>query len=118
MLNRTCASVTALFEDVIESLNARGALGANKKQLTFNYHNQVPVSIIISKDDLKIRLQSPDFSSLWFILKALIKRLTDLYGSKESGFEISYPDAIPLPELFQFIDEHHHYRLELIKLRK
>jgi Bardet-Biedl syndrome 9 protein len=31
ILNRNCASVSSLFEDVIESLNARGALGTNKK---------------------------------------------------------------------------------------
>jgi Bardet-Biedl syndrome 9 protein len=116
-LNRNCASVTSLFEDVIESLNARGSLGANKKQLTFNYHNKVPVSIIISKDDQKIRLQSPDFASLWFILKVMTARLNELYGGSD-GFEITYPDAIPLPQLFQYIDEHHHYRQEIAKLRK
>ena len=82
--------------------------------MTFTYHNQVPVSLILSKDDLKLRLQSPDFSSLWFLLKALTTRLHEL----DETFEVTSPDAIPLPELFAYIDEHSHCRGEIVKLRK
>ena len=63
------------------------------------YHNRVPVGLLISKDDVKIRLQSSDFASLWYILKELIKRLNDVFGNQDD-FEIVFPDAIPLNELF------------------
>jgi hypothetical protein len=51
------------------------------KQITFTYHNSIPVSLLISRDDIKIRLQSLDLSSLWFILQSLVKRLNDLYSA-------------------------------------
>ena len=83
-MNKTVPSINSLFEDVIESLQAREQC-TNKKQITFIYHNQTPVSILISKDDLKVRLQSPDFSSIWFIINEVTKRLLDLYGHNAGG---------------------------------
>jgi Bardet-Biedl syndrome 9 protein len=32
----------------------------------------VPVFILISKDDAKVRVQSPDFSATWFVIQAII----------------------------------------------
>lgn len=86
--------------------------------MTFVYHNQIPVSLLISKDEVKIRVQSQDFAALWFITKELCRRLHDLFGSGESGLEISYPDQIPLKELFERIDEHYNLRCEVDKLKK
>jgi len=43
--------------------------------------------------------------------------LLDLHGD-DDNFEITSPDAIPLPELFSYIDEHNHCRVEISKLRK
>ena len=34
------------------------------------------------------------------------------------NFEIAYPEAIPLNELFTLIDEHAAYRAELARLKK
>lgn len=82
VLNRATPSVLSLFEDAVESLNAR-QFCQNKKQLTFTYHNQTPVSLLISKDDLKIRLQSATLSSLWFVTHSLVSRLLELYTGKQ-----------------------------------
>lgn len=38
--------------------------------------------------------------------------------SDENGFEIQYPDAIPLNELFSVVEEHAACRGEIVKLRK
>jgi PTHB1 C-terminus len=62
------------------------------------------VYILISKDDTKVRVQSPEFPFIWFVVQGLIKRLMDLYsngkGASGDDFSLSYPDAIPLNELF------------------
>lgn len=90
ILNKAAPSVLSLFEEVIESLQAR-EVSSNKKQMTFVYHNQVPVSVLISKDDVKIRIQSPVFEGLWFIVKELLKRLLEIYGDGGIFIIVSYP---------------------------
>eukprot|EP00347_Sterkiella_histriomuscorum_P008020 403346677 len=129
VLNKPTSSAVSLFEDVVESLQAR-ELCTNKKQITFLYHNIVPVSLLVSKDDLKIRIQSPDFCSIWYVTNELIKRLNELLNKGkninynviiqfvDNDLEISFADAIPLNELFNVIDEHYQIRMDIIKLRK
>lgn len=53
-------------------------------------------------------------------MNELVRRLSDLYGglNSESGFEITFSDAIPLNELFNCIDEHFSIRVEIQNLRK
>lgn len=41
---------------------------------------------------------------MWFVTNALVQRLLELYT--DDDFEISYPDAMPLPELYKVIDNH------------
>lgn len=84
ILNKKAPSAVSLFEDVIESLQAR-ELCTNKKQVSFIYHNQMPVSLLISKDDIKIRLQSPEFNAIWYIMQEMIRRLQDIYAHDSSG---------------------------------
>lgn len=83
ILTKTAPSAVSLFEDVVECLQARD-LCTNKKQMCFIYHNKQIVSLLVSKDDLKIRIQSQNFSSLWFIMNEMVKRLQVLYGSGKS----------------------------------
>ena len=44
----------------------------------------------------------------------------DLYSTGKGGddFELSYPDAIPLNELFAVLDDHFAHRKELQRLKK
>jgi hypothetical protein len=72
---------------------------------------------LISKDEIKIRLQANDFSSLWYAMKELIKRLGDIFGQDDS-FEIGFPESIPLNELFIVIEEHYQIRCDEEKLKK
>mmetsp|Transcript_27459 Transcript_27459/g.26540 ORF Transcript_27459/g.26540 Transcript_27459/m.26540 type:complete len:138 (-) Transcript_27459:695-1108(-) len=55
VLNKQMPSMLSLFEDVIEGLQAREVCN-NKKAMTFIYHNQLPVHILISKDEIKVRV--------------------------------------------------------------
>lgn len=81
ILNKSAPSVLSLFEDVVESLGAR-EICQNRKQITFTYHTGAPITLIVSKDDMKVRVQgyTADFSTVWFIYDALTKRLFDLYS--------------------------------------
>lgn len=90
----------------------------NKKRMTFVYHSRTPVFVLVSKDDMKVKIQSSDFPSLWFILKELTKRLQDVFAGGSEDFEISLEESIPLNELFALIDEHFTIRNEISKLKK
>ena len=54
-INKKAPSILSLFEDVIDNHQAK-ELCTNKKKITFIYHNQIPVYILISKDATKIRI--------------------------------------------------------------
>lgn len=51
-------------------------------------------------------------------MNEMLKRLNDLYSSGDNHLEITFPDAIPLNELFAAIDEHSSIRNEIAKLKK
>lgn len=80
----------------------------------------MPVSLLISKDEVKIRIQSHEFSALWLVLKELVTRLVALFDNKgtDDDLEITFPDAIPLNELFLAMEEHHSIRREIVKEKK
>ena len=40
-----------------------------RRSVSFTYHNGVVVSVILSKDEKKVRIQSNDISHLWIIFK-------------------------------------------------
>jgi len=67
---------------------------------------------------VKIRVQSHTFHSLWLILNELIKRLITNSHNDGGDLEITFPDAIPLNELFGAIVEHYTVRNEIDKSRK
>lgn len=76
---------------------------------------------------MKIRIQTPDFCSIWFVMNELIKRLGEILNRGkfipnhfllDNDLEISFADAIPLNELFNVIDEHYRIRMDILKLKK
>ena len=105
-----------MFEDVIDNLNAR-ALCQNKKQIGFRLQNSAPICMLISKDDLKIRLQTSQFSAFLLPLKSLLSRLEEQFAHSDSGCEISLLDTIPLNELFQAIDDHFGIKSEIARIK-
>lgn len=74
VLNQACPSLTSIFEDIIDNLGARQHC-QNKKQIGFLTHTGEGVLILISKDDLKIRLQTNNLAALWIPLSFLVSRL-------------------------------------------
>jgi hypothetical protein len=74
--------------------------------------------MLISKDDLKIRIQTNNFPSLFMPLKSVIKRLQSSFEHSDEPLEISLVDTIPLNELFNAIDDHFGIQQELIRIKK
>ena len=56
--------------------------------------------MLISKDDLKIRVQTGSLAAIWIPLLFLIQRLESTFEHSDTPLEITLSDTIPLNELF------------------
>ena len=75
----------------------------NRRQLTFRCHNGELVSLLLSKDELKIRIQANRISLLWPYLMETNKRVQ---LPSTGQFKTSFKEKLPLRELDQSIDTH------------
>ena len=87
---------------------------SNTKQVTFILRNQETVSVLVSKDDLKVRFQANVASAIQLVLSETYKRLT----SPPHSITISSNQKLPTLDLMEAIDKHFAYRHEIRSLRK
>lgn len=83
--------------------------------MSFKYHNGVIITILISKNAGKFRIQSSSFDALGYIIQELVKRINILYSD---DVKIDLQDSIPLHELFISIDDHFELREKIFKGKK
>ena len=112
--NKDAAQINSFFEDVIDALGAR-SICTTPNAMSFMYHNNTIVSVLISKNAGKYRIQSSSFDALGYIVRELVKRLYILYSD---DVEITLADTIPLHELFASIDDHFELREKISKSKK
>jgi len=112
--NQDAAQINSFFEDVIETLKAKSVCTA-PNAMSFMYHNNIIVSVLISKNAGKFRIQSSTFDALCYIVTELVKRLKIVYGK---DVEIKLQDSIPLPEMFSSIDDHFEIRQKIMRSKK
>ena len=109
--NKDAPQISSLFEDVIETWNARSAC-TNPNAMSFMFHNNVITSILISKNAGRYRVQCSHFEGQWYIMKELVERLGELFEgmSRDERLVISFEDPVPLHELFVTIERHFELR--------
>jgi Bardet-Biedl syndrome 9 protein len=112
--NKDAAQINGFFEDLIDALGAR-SICTTPNAMSFMYHNNIIVSILISKNAGKYRIQSSSFDALTYIVSELVKRLKILYSD---DVEITLQDSIPLHELFTTIDDHFELREKISQSKK
>ena len=112
-LDGPCPSLLQLFSDVELIMPDQGQL-TNTKQVTFILRNQETVSLLVSKDDLKIRFQANVASAIQLVLTESYKRLT----SPKYNLNVSSTTKLPTLDLLEAIDKHFTYRTEIQNLRK
>ena len=74
LLDKPALSLLDLFHDLVESREMGEPL-TNTKQVTIATRSGHTVSVLVSKDDLKIRFQSNDASALQLIVVETYERL-------------------------------------------
>ena len=114
--NKDAPQISSLFEDVIETWNARSA-STNPNAMSFMFHNNVITSILISKNAGRYRVQCSHFEGQWYIMKELVERLGELFEgmSGNDSLVISFEDPVPLNELFATIERHFELRQQIEK---
>ena len=80
--------------------------------LSFQYFNGIAVTIVVSKNSGKYRIQSTDIEALWFISNEFMNRLHLFFDQNptEEPLSVSYDAPLPLTELFESIDHHFEVR--------
>jgi Bardet-Biedl syndrome 9 protein len=112
--NKDAAQINSFFEDLIDALGARSICTA-PNAMSFMYHNNIIVSILISKNAGKYRIQSSSFDALTYVVCELIKRIRIVYSNDVT---ITLQDSIPLHELFTAIDDHFELREKIAQNKK
>jgi Bardet-Biedl syndrome 9 protein len=116
--------LSLLFEDMLTqqaTFNPEQS-SASSHILTFMYHNGIDVTILVSKNAGRIRLQSGVFEALWPVFQELSERLKLYFRSMpetgEEPFTISFSEAIPFPEVFEVVDQHLACRQRMMAISK
>ena len=89
-----------------------------RRNISLAYHNGVVVSVILSKDEKKVRIQSNDISHLWLIFKEFMAGLKVNFRSHDMHDVIDMEQDLPLKELFTILDNHFNLRDQQNKLIK
>ena len=141
--NRQPPLLSALFDDLIASgTNARGGGAALPMEpgssnifgnaLTLKLLGGVEVTILVSKNAGRYRIQSSCFEAMWLAANELHKRLKMYFvasqpghavdgsgtGGGDTGFVMSFGEQLPLHDYFSLIDSHHAARAELTRLKR
>jgi Bardet-Biedl syndrome 9 protein len=84
--------------------------------VSFAYGDGSDVTVIVSKNAGRYRLQSSTFGAMWLVLDELCHRLRRYYDAEEARagadaeaepFAISFAEALPLQDFFAAVDAHH-----------
>ncbi|KAL0477412.1 peptidyl-tRNA hydrolaseB1 [Acrasis kona] len=74
-----------LFEEVIESINAEWRTAATSSSMTFQYCDGSDVTMLISKNAGRYRIQSSTFEALWLFTSELVKRIKTYYNQQDQA---------------------------------
>ena len=114
--NRAPPLLASLFFDADpQDGSAPSAAAANV--VSFAYGDGSDVTVIVSKNAGRYRLQSSSFGAMWLVLDELCRRLRRYYAAEEAGagadengaepFAVSFAEALPLQDFFAAVDAHH-----------
>eukprot|EP01138_Halocafeteria_seosinensis_P014439 gb/GECG01014740.1/.p1 GENE.gb/GECG01014740.1/~~gb/GECG01014740.1/.p1 ORF type:complete len:915 (+),score=84.97 gb/GECG01014740.1/:1-2745(+) len=89
--------------------------------VSLRYYSGADVSILVSKNAGRYRIQGGMLEALWLAATQLVTRLERYFSSagvsSGSTLEISYDEPLPLADFFRYIDSHFSARTQLASLR-
>lgn len=118
--NRAPPHLGNLFQDIAPQRVA-GSDAASNAAIGLKYHQGPQVTVLVSKNAGRYRIQSDKLEALWLILRELCSRLSRHYQNTgeqgdEAPFSIQYDEALPLSDFLELIDQHFNSRLVVREL--
>ncbi|KAL9653336.1 hypothetical protein ABK040_001972 [Willaertia magna] len=108
--NRLPLPMLSLFEDLISHDDIETKNLVSDNILTFQFSNGLDVTVLISKNAGRYRIQSSSFETLFIMSKELIRRLKDcsqvMQKEETTPLKIEFTENIPFYSYFDIIDEH------------
>lgn len=136
--NREPVDVTNLFEDMFQQPFctpewAKQVMGGTSTNvLSFQYYNGVDVTVLVSKNAGRYRIQSSELEALWLVASELVERIKLYFHRQEqveadskhvsddyepgNSVEVYYQEPLPLADFFGAIDAHFTLRKEKMEL--
>mmetsp|Transcript_26517 Transcript_26517/g.40493 ORF Transcript_26517/g.40493 Transcript_26517/m.40493 type:complete len:134 (+) Transcript_26517:1306-1707(+) len=110
-------SLPDLFSDMFKMQNCDESF-KSRRNITFEYHDGEKVSVLVSNNEKKVRVQANSFHQMWMVVRELSFRLEEFYRGSDIFEIVTFDSQLPLPELFSVMDEHFAIRKEKAELRK
>ena len=115
--NSSIGSLPNVFSEMFEAQRCDETF-KERRNISFQYHDGAAASILVSKDEKKIRVQACSFDQHWLVLKELTEKLEETFRGYDIFDIVTFDEQIPLKELFEIIDQHNAIRKESTHLRK
>lgn len=104
--NKDPITLNKIFSDLTDNFSDSHQIKANPNMNAFAYPNRATVSIIISKQAGRYRIQSHQYEALLFITNQIIIRLSEIF---QYDIQFYIEDDIHVTEYFNIIENHFKY---------
>ncbi|WIA14131.1 hypothetical protein OEZ85_002674 [Tetradesmus obliquus] len=127
--NRDAAQLVALFGDMLVQAHPAHAEALSRSQaanvMSFHFGGGQEVTILVSKNAGRYRLQADSFAAMWLVLQELSRRLAGHFAAAEAKpaaaqqqqqpppFSITFDESLPLQDVFELVDRHFALRAAL-----
>ena len=104
-----------LFEDILTTIPGEKHVLATSNVICFRHHNGDKVTVIVSKNAGKFRLQSTGFEPIWLILSEMVERLQSRYADgllENSPMRLTLHGPLPLHDFLSSLDAQENVRCE------
>lgn len=105
------------FSEMVEAQKCDESFKKDRN-MSFEYHDGAIVSILVSKDNSKIRIQTNHLHCQWLLLREFVEKLEDMFPNRPIHDIIDFDQEMPLKDLFDDIDLHFQLRKEQNRLCK
>jgi Bardet-Biedl syndrome 9 protein len=81
--NRGALGTDQIFEDLMEGTDAEWRSSATQNSITFQYNDGSDVTMLVSKNAGRYRIQSGTFDALWLFTSELVRRIKAYFAQQE-----------------------------------
>mmetsp|Transcript_14226 Transcript_14226/g.38566 ORF Transcript_14226/g.38566 Transcript_14226/m.38566 type:complete len:906 (-) Transcript_14226:247-2964(-) len=128
-VNRPPPLLSTIFDDMLASLPSgvpqASVSGPGANVLSFQFASGHDVTVLVSKNAGRYRLQSDTLEAMWMIMSELVRRLTLYYeeaeamsAAPEGPLAVTFEEPLPLEDFFEVVEAHFAARLRTRDLRE